>query len=123
MQVEKWFLKMDEVPRLGQRLNALLVKTTIKSQAEDIKGLVGNLEKTSEALVSGDCWKNLLQLTLAIGNYLNDGSNRGGAWGFKFKDLKNISGTKSTDNKFSLMYFIAKNAEKAYTNFPDKAKG
>ena len=41
---------------------------------------------------------------------------RGGAWGFAFKDLKGIAGTKSTDNKNTIAHYIAKNAK---VPFPD----
>jgi hypothetical protein len=44
------------------------------------------------------------QLILKIGNYMNGGSTRGGAYGFTFSSLGKIRDTKSPDNKTMLHY-------------------
>ena len=57
--------------------------------------------RTSPAL------KKVLQMTLALGNYLNGGTNKGAAWGFKLDTLSKLSGTKTVDNKSTLLHYIA----------------
>ena len=39
--------------------------------------------------------KKVLQMTLALGNYLNGGTNKGAAWGFTLDTLSKLSGTKT----------------------------
>lgn len=45
----------------------------------------------------------MLEYILCIGNYLNDGSARGGAYGFSIYDLKKLVTTKAVDNKTALL--------------------
>eukprot|EP00966_Prymnesium_polylepis_P259307 5989430-Prymnesium_polylepis.1 len=46
----------------------------------------------------GPLWV-LPQVTLALGNYLNGGTAKGAAWGFKLESLSKIVGTKTVDGK------------------------
>lgn len=50
-------------------------------------------------------FKNLLEVILAFGNYLNS-SKRGPAYGFKLQSLDTLLDTKSTDKKMSLLHYI-----------------
>lgn len=43
---------------------------------------------------------------LEIGNFLNEGSNRGGSMGFKLSSLEKLSATKSVDDTMTLLDFI-----------------
>eukprot|EP01036_Dinobryon_divergens_P010219 gene10219-13691_t len=53
-----------------------------------------------------------MEIVLAIGNYLNGGSPRGGVYGFKLEGLLKLATVKSVDNKQSLMNFLAYHCEK-----------
>ena len=46
--------------------------------------------------------KKLCQILLAIGNYLNGDSARGGAWGFRIEYLRKINTTKCADGSRTL---------------------
>lgn len=46
--------------------------------------------------------KTLCQILLAIGNYLNGDSARGGAWGFRIEYLRKINTTKCADGTRTL---------------------
>lgn len=48
----------------------------------------------------------MLEYVLAVGNYLNGESARGGAWGFKFDNLIKISELLMKDNKTTLMMYV-----------------
>ena len=43
--------------------------------------------------------RGLLEYTLALGNYLNGQSSKGGAWGFKLEALAKLANTKTLDNQ------------------------
>ena len=51
--------------------------------------------------------KQLLSVAMAVGNHVNDGSRRGGAYGFKFDSLLKMRDVKACDdNKYTLMHFM-----------------
>jgi diaphanous 1 len=52
-----------------------------------------------------------LEIVLALGNYLNGGTPRGGVYGFKLDGLQKLSTVKSVDNKLTLMNFLAMHCE------------
>lgn len=56
----------------------------------------------------------MLEYVLAVGNYLNGESARGGAWAFKFDSLIKISELKMKDNKTTLMMYVVEIFEKKY---------
>jgi hypothetical protein len=55
----------------------------------------------------------LIELLLEIGNYLNDGTPRGGVFGFKISSLNKLADTKSTDNTTSLTNFLVRYLEQS----------
>jgi hypothetical protein len=52
--------------------------------------------------------REILTITLALGNYMNGGTKNGQAWGFKLTTLKQLSSAKSVDSQFSLMHYLVK---------------
>jgi len=51
---------------------------------------------------------------LLVGNFVNGGTNRGNATGFKLSSLTKITDTKSTDNKSTLMNYLTKVAQEKF---------
>jgi diaphanous 1 len=58
--------------------------------------------------------RDLLEQVLAIGNYLNGQTNRGGAYGFKIDSLVKLSDIKMKDNKTTLFMYIIDIVEKKH---------
>jgi hypothetical protein len=52
--------------------------------------------------------REVLRLILAIGNYLNGASARGGAYGFKLADLEKLRHVRSNDLSTTLLHYLAK---------------
>ena len=48
---------------------------------------------------------------LAVGNYLNGQSNKGGAFGFRLDILDKANDVKGTDNRTTLMMYVLKIVE------------
>jgi len=46
-------------------------------------------------------------ITLAFGNYLNGGTPKGGAWGYKLNTLNRLQSSKTADNQSSLLHYLA----------------
>lgn len=53
---------------------------------------------------------------MALGNYLNGGTNKGQADGFSVEDLNKLSGVKDANNKSILEYIV----KVAKSQFPEK---
>jgi len=60
-----------------------------------------------------------LEVVLAIGNYLNAGTKSGVAYGFKAATLTKLKGTKSGDNKMTLLQYIIIFMKKSYPKDAD----
>jgi len=50
----------------------------------------------------------LLEVSLAVGNYLNGTGIKGGAWGFKLESLERMEEVKSSDNKMNAGFYVIK---------------
>lgn len=78
-QGEQFLLPLCEIPRLSQRLFCHLTVLTWIPSAQKISHKLSILEKIYTELVSEDSvhhMSNILQYTVAIGNFLNGGSHR-----------------------------------------------
>lgn len=53
-----------------------------------------------------------MEYVLAVGNYMNGQSARGGAYGFKLDMLEKLGDVKTTDNKKNLLMYVIMKAEK-----------
>ena len=51
--------------------------------------------------------KTLIKIILAIGNYMNGASTRGGAYGFTLDTLSKLQDTKSSTGKITLLRYVA----------------
>jgi hypothetical protein len=56
----------------------------------------------------------VLEVSLAVGNYLNGTGLKGGAWGFKLDTLERLEEVKSQDNKMNAGLYIIKEVWKKY---------
>ena len=59
-------------------------------------------------------FKKVLEVVLALGNYLNGGSFRGAAYGFKLDALNKLRDTKSADGDTTLLHYLVKLVNKKY---------
>ncbi|OQR96906.1 formin-homology 2 domain-containing protein [Thraustotheca clavata] len=107
-ETEKLFLALIDIPRLNQRLQSLTTSFTFPQRYDDIKVKLKVLEKAHASLTGSDALVQILRVILAVGNYLNGGTCRGGIYGFKLDILPKLSQVKATSspNK-TLLHAIA----------------
>ena len=70
------------------------------------------LRKSHDNVRNSKAFKIVLQYVLAYGNYMNAGTRKGRAFGFKLNSLKQIVSAKSVDNKVTLLQFLYIEMEK-----------
>jgi len=107
-RVEMFFLTIGEIDRLGPRLQALQVTQQFGSMADSLRTDVRDVVSACGQVRSSFALRQLLQRVLALGNYLNGTSFRGGAYGFKLADLSKLVQVKSGDSKTTLLHYLAK---------------
>jgi hypothetical protein len=67
-----------------------------------------------ESLLNNYRFHYVLEVSLAVGNYLNGSSVKGGAWGFRLDSLERLEEVKSVDSKMNAAFFVVKECWKKY---------
>ena len=104
--MEQFFLAVSSVPRFDARAHAILARSTFGETSTEIDAGLEVLLDACERVLSSTELSKVMQLTLAVGNYLNGGGQKGGAYGFKFSSLNKLNDTKSTDGKTNLLNML-----------------
>ncbi|XP_043859663.1 disheveled-associated activator of morphogenesis 2 isoform X1 [Dromiciops gliroides] len=115
-RADRFLYEMSRIDHYQQRLQALFFKKKFQERLAETKPKVEALLLASRELTRSHRLKRLLEVVLAIGNYMNKGQ-RGGAYGFRVSSLNKIADTKSSiDRNISLLHYLIMILEK---NFPD----
>jgi len=114
---ERFLYELSTVSKYGEKLKALLFKTSFEEQLDDFERLIGQLSRASSDVKNTKQFKEILKIILALGNYMNAGQ-RGGAYGFKLGSLLKMIDTKSSvsGRKHTLLHYLTELLEK---KFPD----
>ncbi|XP_066862250.1 disheveled-associated activator of morphogenesis 2 isoform X1 [Kogia breviceps] len=132
-RADRFLYEMSRIDHYQQRLQALFFKKKFqerlaeaKPKAEGFKGLVyvglspvpppPAILLASRELIRSKRLAQMLEVVLAIGNFMNKGQ-RGSAYGFRVASLNKIADTKSSiDRNISLLHYLIMILEK---HFPD----
>jgi hypothetical protein len=113
-KVEQYFLEIMKVPNLTTRLKAWRFKRKFNEKLNDITPEIKSILLASEEVLANEKLAKILELTLAIGNYLNGGNVRGGAFGFKIDILTKLRDTRSGSAKYTLLHYLVHQVDKIY---------
>ncbi|KAJ3316974.1 hypothetical protein HDU76_001433 [Blyttiomyces sp. JEL0837] len=114
-KAEQFFLEMSKVPRYLQKLTAIYFKVKFDERFGDLKPDIIAVLAASKQIKESKKIGKLMEILLAIGNYMNGDSFRGGAYGFSIDTLTKLSETKTNNNK-TFMNYLANLIDK---KFPD----
>ncbi|XP_029142084.1 protein diaphanous homolog 2 [Protobothrops mucrosquamatus] len=120
---EQFGVVMSSVKLLQPRLNGILFKLTFEEHINNIKPGIMAVTIACEELKKSESFTKLLELVLMIGNYMNSGSRNAQSLGFNISFLCKIRDTKSSDQKTTLLHFLADICEEKYQDilkFPDE---
>ncbi|KAJ1985644.1 hypothetical protein H4R33_003872 [Dimargaris cristalligena] len=104
---DAFFAEMMKVDRYEQRLKMLLFWTTFEEKFGYLRQDVTGLLRACEALPNSEHFPQVLETILMMGNFMNGSGFRGGAFGFKINSLNKLVDTKASDNKTTLLHFLA----------------
>ncbi|EGC36883.1 hypothetical protein DICPUDRAFT_150581 [Dictyostelium purpureum] len=119
---EQFSLKIHSVPQVKSRLLALKFKNTYESKKTDLKLDIENFKQGTKEIKESEKIPKLLEVILILGNFINGGTARGNAFGFKLNTITKLADTKSTDNKISLVNYLTKVVVKDFPHLHTFAK-
>jgi len=105
---EKFFRSLEKIPRVDKRLECFLFKIRFEAIVSDIDKQIALCERAANALKENSKLRKVLEVSLALGNYLNGGTKKGHAYGFKIDTINKLKATKSSDNKINLLHFLVR---------------
>ncbi|KAG8126624.1 hypothetical protein E2320_021710 [Naja naja] len=105
-KADRFLFEMSRINHYQQRLQSLYFKKKFAERVAEVKPKVEVFQSKS--------LKQLLEVVLAFGNYMNKGQ-RGNAYGFKISSLNKIADTKSSiDKNITLLHYLITIIEKKY---------
>ncbi|XP_062829599.1 disheveled-associated activator of morphogenesis 2 isoform X2 [Anolis carolinensis] len=118
-RADRFLYEMSRIDHYQQRLQALFFKKKFPERLAEAKPKVEAILLASKELVRSKHLKQLLEVVLAFGNYMNKGQ-RGNAYGFKVSSLNKIADTKSSiDKNITLLHYLIMIFEKNYLDILD----
>ncbi len=79
-----------QIPRVEARLSTFLTRFEAQQQLAEAKGILEGHQKAHQELKGSPCMAAALQLTLAMGNFLNWGTRLGQGAGFRLRNLPKL---------------------------------
>ncbi|SAM05332.1 hypothetical protein [Absidia glauca] len=73
-----------------------------------------NVKTATVSLKEASSFKELLQLILLLGNFLNGNTYRGGAFGVRIGSINKLVDTKGTSNSTTLLHFLTETVEQNF---------
>jgi hypothetical protein len=106
-KAEQFVVAVAGVKLLPLHLSYIQLARTFESQMEDVEKPLTIIQAGLDALKKSKKLPELLALLLRIGNFLNGGTARGGAYGFKFEFLDKFREIRTQRPGYLLVNFIA----------------
>lgn len=115
-KTEKLFLSLAPVPKLKQRMELWAFKLQLNDLLREIDNNIDDVRDALAEIRNSDALKEVFKLVLALGNYVNGNTRKGGAYGFKLSSFTQMSNMKSTDNSQTMMNYLVSFIEKSNPN-------
>ncbi|XP_072103567.1 disheveled-associated activator of morphogenesis 2 isoform X1 [Mobula birostris] len=113
-RADRFLYEMSRIDHYQQRLQALFFKKKFAERLAEAKPKIEGILLASKELCQSKRLKQLLEVVLAFGNYMNKGQ-RGNAFGFRISSLNKIGDTKSSiDRSITLLHYLIMIFEKSY---------
>uniref|UniRef100_A0A8D0L7S3 Formin like 1 n=1 Tax=Sphenodon punctatus TaxID=8508 RepID=A0A8D0L7S3_SPHPU len=117
---DHFMIKFSKIPRLTERMNILTFLGNFSDTAQLLMPQLNAVIAASMSVKSSTKLRNILEIILAFGNYLNS-SKRGAAYGFRLQTLDALLDMKSTDRKQTLLHYLARVIQERYPELTDFA--
>jgi len=98
-------LKLSKVERLPAKLEIMSFMSTYYEYLHAVRPRIEAIYLASKATRNAKKFKKILEIILAFGNYMNS-AKKGAAYGFKMSSLDNLTITKSSDKKTTIVNYL-----------------
>ncbi|VVC32461.1 Hypothetical protein CINCED_3A014002 [Cinara cedri] len=113
-RADRFLYEISKIAHYEQRLRSLVYKKKFVTWTSEVEGRTKVVMEASREVARSRRLKKLLEIVLALGNYMNKGA-RGNAWGFRLSSLNRLSDTKSSSVRgTTLLHFIVDMADKKF---------
>jgi len=104
--VEKYFLEISTISGLQQRLSCITYKLFFPMKLKELQPDLEIIREASKEMRKSKKLQKIMGIVLSLGNFLNGGTPKGAADGFKFNTLLKLGDTRTIDNKASLLHYL-----------------
>lgn len=105
--IDRFFLEMSSIPQLPQRMECFIMKLGFPTRLADLKPAILRVKKAnSEIAAKSANFHKLLEIVLAIGNFVNFKQSRDSSMGIQLSTLSKLHETVTTDSKDNLLEYI-----------------
>jgi hypothetical protein len=102
------------IPRIKERLQCLVFVSEFPARIHDASASLSVFSLACKEIQSSSRLAKLFEVILAVGNFVNFGSTRGGAYGFKIAHLSKLKEFRSNDKQMHLLGFIVAFVKKKF---------
>ena len=99
------FTARSRISHYEQRLNTLFYKKKFAQSVSEMEPKITAVLEASKEVARSKKLKKLLEIILALGNYMNRGQ-RGNALGFRISSLNRLTDTKSSTKNTTLLHYL-----------------
>jgi hypothetical protein len=103
---ERFFLSLTRVPCYAERVQALFIKPHAEASFESLIRRTRKLIAAYREVIGSAKFHRILEVVLAVGNFMNGTSFRGGAYGFSLTLLTKLKDTRGEGGVNLLEYIV-----------------
>eukprot|EP00871_Galdieria_phlegrea_P001506 jgi/Galph1/2356/GphlegSOOS_G32.1 len=103
---ERFTLLLSRVPRVNSKIRSSLAIRNFDASMDELSKSISIIEGACKEVRESEEFRQVLKITLVIGNFLNQGTPRGHAVGFKLESLTKLQDTRAVDKKTTLLKYI-----------------
>ncbi|KAJ5074159.1 protein diaphanous [Anaeramoeba ignava] len=105
-KAEQFFLQIRHIPRFSARIQAWICERTFADKIQNICSLADDVIAACKEIQESEKFSAVLSTILAVGNYMNGGTHKGGAYGFRVSTLVKLNQIRGTGSFPTLLHFV-----------------
>ena len=106
---EQFLLTMAKIPKVEARIQGFIFKQEFNSRKEELRARVTAAAACARRVAESTKFKGVLEITLALGNFMNAGHQLGNAGGVSIEGVLMLSGVRAGGGhqRITLMHYLA----------------
>jgi hypothetical protein len=106
---EQFLLTMAKIPKVEARVQGFIFKQEFNSRKDELRARVTTVAACARRVVESTKFKGVLEITLALGNFMNAGHQLGNAGGVSIESVLMLSSVRAGGGhrNITLMHYLA----------------